>query len=209
MGSGTSRGKKVAPACVNEVNVTKTTASVTPRKQDSRSFKPLKIHAILRNARNRAQPDCHSEGHDSEFSAEEADIDGGLGTVLVDYKEQGRNSEQKTQPKKFFIRSKTYGLCHFSRGGAEEPRGSHRGCGDVNKMSNSAFSHFNKHTPPCPSQHRSSSQAFLTRGPCTEVVPTSEKQRSFGSCHSSSLTPVILYDGSEEELMDTIEREFS
>lgn len=31
-----------------------------------------------------------------------------------------------------------------------------------------------------------------------------------GSCHSSSLTmPVILYDGSEEELMDTIEREFS
>ena len=34
--------------------------------------------------------------------------------------------------------------------------------------------------------------------------------RTFGSCQGSSLTmPVILYDGSEEELMDTIEREFS
>lgn len=34
--------------------------------------------------------------------------------------------------------------------------------------------------------------------------------RTFDSCHGSSLTtPVILYDGSEEELMDTIEREFS
>lgn len=34
--------------------------------------------------------------------------------------------------------------------------------------------------------------------------------RTFGSCHSTSVTmPVILYDGSEEELMDTIEREFS
>lgn len=33
--------------------------------------------------------------------------------------------------------------------------------------------------------------------------------RTFANCHSSSLTPVILYDGSEEELMDTIEREFS
>lgn len=34
--------------------------------------------------------------------------------------------------------------------------------------------------------------------------------RTFESFHSSSVTmPVILYNGSEEELMDTIEREFS
>lgn len=34
--------------------------------------------------------------------------------------------------------------------------------------------------------------------------------RTFGGCHSSPLPmPIILYDGSEEELMDTIEREFS
>lgn len=43
-----------------------------------------------------------------------------------------------------------------------------------------------------------------------DKVPLLSFLRNFGSCHGSSLTmPVILYDGSEEELMDTIEREFS
>ncbi|XP_018519243.1 uncharacterized protein LOC108875068 [Lates calcarifer] len=222
MGSGPSRGKKVAPACVSEVNVTKPAAGVTSPKQDSRPFKPLKIHAILRNARNRAQPDCHSEGHDSDFSGEDDDIDGELDTVLADYEERERVSVKKTPPKRTFMKSKTYGLCHFSRedtedefssaprlrasGRAEEPRGSHGGSRGVNKTSNDAFTHFKNHTTPCPSQHNGVS----TRGALQEAVPTSEKQSTFGSCHSSSLTmPVILYDGSEEELMDTIEREFS
>ncbi|XP_044022842.1 uncharacterized protein LOC122861884 [Siniperca chuatsi] len=217
MGSGTSRGKRVAPACVSEVNVAKTAAGGTLPKQDSSPFKPLKVHAILRNARNRAQPDCHSEGHDSDFSREDEDIDGELDTVLADYEERRRVSVKKNPPKKTVIRSKTYGLCHFSKeddedfsSRAEEPRGSHGEARDVNKRSNDAFTHFKKHTPACPSQHSSSSQGFLTRGALLEAVPTSEKQSTFGSCHSSSLTmPVIPYDGSEEELMDTIEREFS
>lgn len=219
MGSGTSRGKKVAPACVSELNVTKTTAGVTSPKQDSRPFKPLKIHAILRNARNRAQPDCHSEGQDSDFSREDEDIDRELDTVLADYEERGRASVKMNPPKKTVIRSRTYGLCHFNReddedinsaglSRAEEPRGSHGGSRDVNKRSNNAFTHSQKHTPVC--QHSSSSRGFLTSGALSEAVPTTEKQSTFGSCHSSSLTmPVILYDGSEEELMDTIEREFS
>lgn len=215
MGTGTSRGKRVAPACVSEVNVTKTGSGVSSPKQDSRSFKPLKIHTILRSARNRAQPDCHSEGHDSNFSGEEDDIDGELDTVLADYEERQRDSVKKTPAKKTFVRSKTYGLCHFSQEDAEEefisaPRVSHGASRDVNKRSNSAFTHVKKHTSGSPTQHNSSSQGFLTRGPLLEAVPTSEKQSTFGSCHSSSLTmPVILYDGSEEELMDTIEREFS
>ncbi|XP_022054674.1 uncharacterized protein LOC110954446 isoform X2 [Acanthochromis polyacanthus] len=214
MGTGTSRGKRVAPACVSEVKVTKTGSGVTSSKQDSHPFKPLKIHTILRSARNRAQPDCHSEGHDSNFSGEEDDIDGELDTVLADYEERERDSGKKTPAKKTFIRSKTYGLCHFSRedaeeelsGRAEEPRVSHCASRDVNKRSNSAFTHVKKHTSGCPTQQK----GFLTRGPLLEAVSTSEKQLTFGSCHSSSLTmPVILYDGSEEELMDTIEREFS
>ncbi|XP_070835647.1 uncharacterized protein [Chaetodon trifascialis] len=214
MGSGTSRGKKVAPACVSEVNVSKTAAGTSP-KQDHRPFKPLKIHAILRNARNRAQPDCHSEGHDSDFSREDDDIDGELDTVLADYEEREGDTVKKTPPKKTVIRSKTYGLCHFSQEdeedfSAKEPRGSNGGSRGVNKRSNDAFTHFKRHTPAPPSQHSSSSQGFLTRGALLEAVPTPEKQSTFGSCHSSSLTmPVILYDGSEEELMDTIEREFS
>lgn len=213
MGSGTSRGKKVAPACVSEVNVTKTTSKATSPKQDNRPFKPLKIHTMLRNARNRAQPDCHSEGHDSDFSREEDDIDGELDTVMAEYEERGRDDVSKNPPKKAIIRSKTYGLCHFSRDDEEEPeepRGSHGGSRHVNKRSTDAFTHCKKHTPACPSQHSSSSQGFLARGALLEAVPASEKQSTCGSCHSSSLTmPVILYDGSEEELMDTIEREFS
>ncbi|XP_029317254.1 uncharacterized protein LOC115027863 [Cottoperca gobio] len=215
MGSGTSRGKKVAPACVSDVNATKTAAGVTSPKQDSRPFKPLKSHAILRNARNRAQPECHSEGHDSDFSREDDDIDGEMDTVLADYEERGRSSVKTNPPKKTAIRSKTYGLCHFSQEddkdfSSEEPRGSQCGSGDVNKRSSDAFTHFKKQTPAYPSQQSSSSQGFLTRGALLEAVPTSDKQSTIGSCHSSSLTvPVNLYDGSEEDLMNTIEKEFS
>lgn len=226
MGSGTSRGKRVAPACVSEVNVTKTGTDVTSPQKDSRPFKPLKIHAILRNVRNRAQPDCHSEGQDSDFSGNEEDIDGELDTVMADYEERGNVSVKKTPPKKTFIRSKTYGLCHFSQEETEddfnsaprlrasgrdpEPRVAHSVSRDVNKRGNSAFTHFKKHTSACHTEHNSSSQGSLTGGVLSEDVPTSEKQPTFDSCRGSSLTtPVILYDGSEEELMDTIEREFS
>ncbi|KAG7511209.1 hypothetical protein JOB18_043674 [Solea senegalensis] len=211
MGSGPSRGKKVAPACVSEVNVTQTTAGVTSRKRDCGPFKPLKIHAVLRNARNRAQQDCHSEGPDSDLSGEDDDAavvdDGEVDTVHADDDESAR----KPPTKKTFVKSsKTYGLCHFSRAdtedevsAAEEPRGPRCGARDVNNRSGDAFTH-------CPTQHSSTSQGFLTRGVLLDAVSTSEKQSTFGSCDSSSLTmPVILYDGSEEELMDTIEREYS
>lgn len=210
MGSGTSRGKKVAPACVSEVTVTKTPTSTSP-KQNNRPFKPLKIHAILRNARNRAQPDSHSEGHDSDFSREDDDIDGELDTVLADDEEREEAGVRKNSPKKTVIRSKTYGLCHLCQDfSSEEPRGSNGGSRVVNKRSNDAFTHIKKHTPASPIQHNPSSQGFLTRRTLLEDVPTTVKQSTFGSNHSSSLTmPVILYDGSEEELMDTIEREFS
>ncbi|XP_041828727.1 uncharacterized protein LOC121631745 [Melanotaenia boesemani] len=212
MGTGTSRGKKVAPVCVSEVNVTKTASKVASSKQDSNSFKPLKIQSVLRNARIRAQPECHSEGHDSELSGEDDDIHGELDTVLADYEEREKASVKKTSQKKTFIKSKTYGLCHLnqedtegddssaSRLRAEEPRVFHCVPKDVNKRSNSAFTRLRQHTIQSSNQHESFS---LTRGTSLEVVPTSEKQ-------ASSLTmPVILYDGSEEELMDTIEREFS
>ncbi|CAB1461129.1 unnamed protein product [Pleuronectes platessa] len=230
MGSSPSRGKKVAPACVSEVNVTKTTAGVPSPKQDSRIFKPLKIHAVLRNARNRAQSDCHSQGPDSDFSGEDEDIDAELDTVLADYEERERTTAKKPPPKKTFVKSKTYGLCHLggedtedevssaprlsASGGSEEPRVPRGGAEDVNKRSKDAFTHLKTHTVGTSqnnssSSSSSSSRGFLTRGSLLDSVPTSEKQLTFG-CHSSSLTmPVIPYDGSEEELMDTIEREFS
>lgn len=153
MGSGSSRGKRVAPACVSEVSVAKTRSSSASPKPVNRPFKPLKIHAILRNARHRAQPGCHSEGHDSDFSREDEDIDGEMDTVLADYEERGWASEKKNPPKKTSgFRSKTYGLCHSSQededSSSEEPRGS----GAVNKRSNEAFPNFKKRTPASPRQ---------------------------------------------------------
>lgn len=150
MGSGTSRGKKVAPACVSEVNAAK---AASPKRDGGRAFEPLQIHALLRTARNAgAQPDRHSEGNDSDLSREEEeDADQELDTVLADYEERGRASAKRDPPKKTAVRSKTYGLCHLRR--EEDEDSTPRGSRGVNKRSDEAFTHFQKHTPACPSQH--------------------------------------------------------
>ena len=159
MGTGTSRGKKVAPVRVSEVSVTK----------NSSQFKPLETHTILRNARNSARPDCHREGHDSPLSREDDDVDGELDTVLEDYGDRERASVQKTPQKRSFIKSRKYGLCHFSRedkeddvscappgrasGRAEEPRVPRGVTKDVNKRSNPTFKHLKQHTPAFTKQY--------------------------------------------------------
>lgn len=116
MGSGTSRGKKVAPACVGQVTSIK--ASCKPVK---RPLQPPKIHAILRSARKCTQRD-HDSGEDN---------DGERDAVP---ERRGWVSEKRTPAKKS---SKTYGLCHARRegeedSGPEEPPG-------ANKRKNTAF----------------------------------------------------------------------
>ncbi|XP_061649670.1 uncharacterized protein LOC133487323 [Phyllopteryx taeniolatus] len=209
MGSGTSRGTKVAPAVLGEAKpAKKASSSGLSSKRDA--FDALRIHA-----RRRAPVDCHSAGHDSEFSG---DDDDDADAELAGYDEAvaaGRRRGKKNPvSKRAFTRTRTYGLCHFSSreederekgassssssssataglGGAQGPHGS-RGAGN-NKRGHDAFA------PP---------HAFLSTGPIEEDVPLSQTQTTFG--HSTPLaTPVILYDGSEEELMDTIERDFS
>lgn len=139
MGSGTSRGKRVAPVCASDVTVAKTSP-----KRVNRPFRSSKINAVLRN---RAQPDCHSEGHDSDFSREDDDIDGEMNTELADYEKRGWASAKKSPPKKTAVRSRTYGLCHSGQeehdSGSEEPRGSKV----ANKRSDDAFQHLKRHTP--------------------------------------------------------------
>ena len=176
MGSGTSRGKKVAPARVSEINVAKRDDgddSYSP-KLESHSFRSLKIPKIpnfsrVANARNnnRAQVDCHSEGHDSDCSVEDDDIVVESDRVLAGYDEDLEDSAAKRKhgPKKSCARSKTYGLCHFRRvhvdadfnstphtptttESCEEPRGPDSGSVNVNKKSNGVFGNFRKHTPP-------------------------------------------------------------
>ncbi|MEQ2249169.1 hypothetical protein ILYODFUR_026606 [Ilyodon furcidens] len=196
MGSGTSRGKKVAPACVSEVTRAGG-AGLHPSQQARGPFNQRKVQGR------------HSEGPHSECSGEDDDTLRGDNT-------DGRGAS----PRRTFIWSKTRGLCPFSREDTEdetssspqldEPRVPRRGQQDVNKRSNCVFTHRKPHTPAGVIQRHPSTQKFSVGGTFLESVPTCNKQQTFGSCHSPSLPmPVILYDGSEEELMDTIEREFS
>lgn len=127
MGSGTSRGKKVAPACVGQVTSIKTSC-----KPVKRPLQPPKIHAILRSARKSAQPDRHSEGHDSDSSGEDDDGETGAGPERT-----GWVRAKVTPAKKS---TKTYGLCHSRREGEEDsgPEEPHAPRG-ANKSKNKAF----------------------------------------------------------------------
>lgn len=135
MGSGTSRGKRVAPARVREA------------------------HAISRiNARNRSQQEqqqsCRSEGRDPDRSSSSRDddaIDGDADTAAADEQEQSWACVKKspTSQKKKKKKSRSYGLCRSRQededSSVEEPRGSR----DVNKR---AFLHVRKQTAT-PSGH--------------------------------------------------------
>ncbi|XP_056152363.1 uncharacterized protein LOC130126763 [Lampris incognitus] len=232
MGSSTSRGKKIAPACVTEVNGCGRDANAGSPKRDTRSLKPLTTPKFTKDADadapSRALSDCHSQGRDSDFSVEEeeeedddhGDVEGELDRVVsdcVEYDDRDTKRTPKT-PKKSFIRSKTFGLCHLKRvhtdnGLNSTPRlqtsmKAEEACGvDVNRKNDDELGHSRKLTPPRPDNGQS---GLLTRGPFMEPVPRSGKNSPFGNRHKPSFAlPVILYDGSEEELMDTIEREFS
>ncbi|KAM4723766.1 uncharacterized protein FYW61_014461 [Anableps anableps] len=193
MGSGTSRGKKVAPACVSEVRVSKAGgAAVHPSQQATGPLNQHKVHC--------AQP----EGHGEEGAHSDGDTDG------------QRASVRRTSPRRTFTRSKVYGLCPFSGEDnedetscspqLEEPRGPRSVPKDVNKRSNCVFTHRKQHTPAGFVQRHPATQRFSAAGTFLESEPACDKQTS-GS--PPLPMPVILYDGSEEELMDTIERDFS
>lgn len=118
MGSGSSRGKKVAPSSVNEINsFRRDDNTVHVLKEERHLFKPLKItkSTNLSQSRNRAQHDCHSEGHDSEFSVEDDDIDVELNRVLQEYDNRELRSKRKTFAKMLLIGSDSNGFCHSRR----------------------------------------------------------------------------------------------
>ncbi|XP_029585716.1 uncharacterized protein LOC115172425 [Salmo trutta] len=231
MGSGSSRGKKVAPASVNEINAFKRDDNtVHVSKVESHLFKPLKKPKLtnLNQSRNITQQlDCHSEGHDSEFSAEDDDIDVGLDRVLEEYDNRELRSKRKTFAKMLLIGSDTNGFCnsrrvynesdsnltpHLQSCELSEGTGAHcpynGSVGVINKDKN-VFHHFSKDTHiqfPSGTQEND----FLTKGTCVESVPRIESDSVPVDSHGPSLSmPVILYDGSEVDLMETIEREFS
>nr|XP_046220554.1 uncharacterized protein LOC124045304 [Oncorhynchus gorbuscha] len=232
MGSGSSRGKKVAPASVNEINsFRRHDNTVHVLKEERHLFKPLKITTStnLSQSRNRAQQDCHSEGHDSEFSVEDDDIDVELNRVLQEYDNRELRSKRKTYQTKPFIRSNTYGLCYSSRvhnesvfnstphwQSSELSEGPGACCPDngsvgvKDKKGIPGFYQFCKNTQIQFSSGTQENDLLTTGSACVESVPRAETDSVLEDGNGPSLSmPVILYDGSEVDLMETIEREFS
>ncbi|KAK0139754.1 hypothetical protein N1851_023327 [Merluccius polli] len=90
----------------------------------------------------------------------------------------------------------------FTSSESHHHHGQECGPGDVNRNGNSVSSHVRRHGPTACSSH----QEHTVKSQCFLHI----SDRSFANCLNTPVaTPVIRYDGSEEELMDTIERDFS
>ncbi|KAJ8288745.1 hypothetical protein COCON_G00014040 [Conger conger] len=226
MGSGGSRGKKVAPASVTEVNVYETEKDGD--QKDGGLFKPFKIQKLadFNRSWSGARPDCHSEGNDSEFSADDDDIEVELDRVMAEYETRRFNSK-KGSLKKSFERSETYGFCNTSRacGGdltsthrfhSSEPPGrthhsSNTGSVRASDKELTTITQPWKNTQYDPKSHSRTFQDPPALRKSEDQDLAEETALVPGCCDApDGLTlPVILYNGSEEDLMETIEREFS
>ncbi|KAI1895892.1 hypothetical protein AGOR_G00111430 [Albula goreensis] len=226
MGSGGSRGKKIAPASVTEVTIyrPKKDGSERDQKGDGPSVKPFKIQKLANFSRswNGARPDCHSEGHDSDFSLDDDDdIDVELDRVMAEYENRRFNSKKGAE-RKSFQRSKTYGFCNsrktFSGDFTSTP---HLKSSDVTERTRVPRNHSSVKTSD---KEQSWKSTHYVPNTCSGIafqdpmaLDGSEGQGLAeetvlvpGCCDAPDLTmPVILYNGSEEDLMETIEREFS
>ncbi|XP_036398630.1 uncharacterized protein LOC118787245 [Megalops cyprinoides] len=228
MGSGSSRGKKVAPASVTEVNVYRTEKDSPEcnQKENDRLFKSFKIQKLTDLSRSwgRTRPDCHSEGHDSEFSADDdEDIEAELDRVMAEY-ESRRYRSSKGSQKNSFTRCKTSGFFNSRRvysGGdfkstpqfsnSEQPERTHHPA-KVGPGSDKEDTSLNQPWKNIHYLPDTRGNGFQNKDPLPlqDLARTEETDLVPGSCNEPSLTlPVILYNGSEEDLMDTIEREFS
>ncbi|CAB1331086.1 unnamed protein product [Coregonus sp. 'balchen'] len=201
MGVGSSRGMKVAPASVNEINAfIRDDNTVHVSKEESHLFKPLKIPKCTTFNQSRTQQlDSQSEGHDS-LSAEDDDIDVELDRVLEKYDNRELRSKRKTSAKKLLISSNTYGFSNSRRVYNES---------DFNSNPHLLISELSEGTGAhCPDNgsvavNNKDKHVFHHFSNDTHIQVPDDS-------HGPSLSmTVILYDGSEVDLMETIEREFS
>ncbi|KAF4102353.1 hypothetical protein G5714_017153 [Onychostoma macrolepis] len=186
MGISKSRMKKVAP--VTE----ETVCSSGIHRDESHLFGPSNTKAsYLRvSISRRAQADCNSEGQDSEFSvAEEVD------RILAEC-DNTDISLNRASYKMPMFGSKSLGLYYYAKGQDcnNVYSGSTRDKNEIN-TANIPTSIHEKVRPP---------QDLLN---CANIESTATASGS-GIGSGSSVALPIMYDASEEDLMNTIEREF-
>lgn len=109
MGSGKSRGKRVAPA--SETDAVDNN-SVKAGENNKSSVGHFRVRASTSLANKNTHTDCQSEGQHSEWST---DLEGELEEILGESDEQKSNVNNDSSVKKRFFSSKTFGLCNYIR----------------------------------------------------------------------------------------------
>ncbi|KTG35156.1 hypothetical protein cypCar_00006675 [Cyprinus carpio] len=188
MGTAKSRMKKVAP--VTEENV----CSGGIHRDESQLFGPSETKPADRRLtiRRRAQPDCNSEGQDSEFSADDLAVE--VDRILAECVSTDI-SLNRTSYKMPMFGSNSLGLYYAkAQDSYSFYSGSTRDKNEINTV-NKPISIHKKVRP---------SQDLLN---CANIENTATASGS-GIGGGSSVALPITYDASEEDLMNTIEREF-
>uniref|UniRef100_A0A9J7YUT2 Si:ch211-139d20.3 n=1 Tax=Cyprinus carpio carpio TaxID=630221 RepID=A0A9J7YUT2_CYPCA len=188
MGISKSRMKKVAPVSVTE----ETVCSSGVHRDESQLFGPSNTRAsdLRVSFRRRAQADCNSEGQDSEFSAD--DLAEKVDRILAECD----LTLSRTSYKMPMFGSKSLGLYYYAKGQDCNSvySSSTRDNNEMNTVNISTSIH-EKVRPP---------QDLLN---CASIESTATASVS-GIGSGSSVALPIMYDASEEDLMNTIEREF-
>ncbi|XP_062379247.1 uncharacterized protein LOC134067813 [Sardina pilchardus] len=217
MGSGKSRGKKVAPASETDADEVNNDSEQAEGNNKS-SVEPLRVQAYtnLSLANKKTHPDCQSEGQNSEWST---DLEGELEEILAESNEQKTNLNKDSSVRKQFFSSKTFGLCNYIRMRNDKhvasthqlPKAGLRSgsCrhaqSDMSVKEQQIFNKpLGKTSRASTSQHQGWSDSVTPGTQSNDAVLDAE------TCDGPSLDKaVLLYDATEEDLMKTIEREFS
>lgn len=187
--------KKVAP-----VPVTEETVCSGDRDMDERLLGPSNTNLIrIVSIRKRDVTDCNSEGQESEAEDDTlAEVD----RILAECENIDKRLNSRTSQKMPTLGSKSSGLCYAKRHASNDIyRGSkhdelqHGVCennDEVNTMN----------IPTSNTQEQISPPKHLLCSTNTESTATV-------LCHGTGgISTLVTYDASEEDLMDTIEREF-
>ncbi|KAL0969684.1 hypothetical protein UPYG_G00230850 [Umbra pygmaea] len=226
MGCGGSRGKKIAPASGNELNALKLDDNIHVLKEEL-NFKPLKIHTFtnVNLFRNRAQPGPDSQIEAKEFSTEDC-IDVELDQVLEENDNRELRSKRKTFPKMSFLLANTSAFCisrpvknesdlnvtphlHCSEMSDRLVKCPDNGSAGVNKKKDiTDFNRFRKNTEILLCDSREN--GYSAKGAGVQSVPRENTESVPNNSDGPSFPmPVVMYDGSEVDLMEKIERDFS
>ncbi|XP_033859315.3 uncharacterized protein LOC117402364 [Acipenser ruthenus] len=237
MGSGSSRWKNISSGLQKEdhmyINNKERNGS---NCSDPKSYKIQQL-PDLSKPRNRSGLGCHSKGHDSDFSIDddEDSLDGEIDRVLAEYEGRDFYSSRKRKNNSF-VRSNTYSFCNSRQVYKGSDFNSMPHIQKVDQMrtnKQSAFGLFGSMEVQHFDRVQMCDGTVLVspwennRDTCSQKMQRNDslKQRRTKDLKNNNLTdtlpsssenpaPILarspaLYDDSEEELMSSIEREYS